>query len=220
MMQKDAFLASEGDAWAERNYSMLAPSTGQLRQVEALAPYIGSNPRVLEIGCSYGRQSHLLAKRIGSGTYFGLDPSRQAVDKGRADYPELILEVGTAEALPYESSAFEAVWFAFCLYLVDRPLLHRVVAEADRVLADGGTLAITDFDPPAPSKRPYRHRNGMFSYKMDHSRLFLADPAYVLVEKIPLGVTGAKFESEPSARVALWILRKQASSAYALEMEA
>ena len=34
----------------------------------------------------------------------------------------------------------------------------RAVAEADRVLRDGGALAIVDFDPEAPCVRPYHHR--------------------------------------------------------------
>jgi adenylyltransferase/sulfurtransferase len=42
--------------------------------------------------------------------------------------------------------ALDLVLFGFCLYLVDRKLISRVVAEADRVLKDTGFLGIVDFD--------------------------------------------------------------------------
>jgi len=184
-----------------------------------LSPAPVQNCRVLEIGCSSGLNIHLLAQRIGPGEFCGLDPSRIAIENGRIAYPELSLSVGTADCLPYEEAYFNVVWFAFCLYLVDRPLLHRVVAEADRVLATGGVLAITDFDPPLPAKRPYRHRDRVFSYKLDYSRLFLADPAYVLAEKIPLGTGSKKFEIDSADRVALSVLRKESEGNYVYEAD-
>lgn len=218
MLQKEAFLAGEGDAWQRRNET-LQPSASQLRQIASLAPFIDQGSRVLEIGCSTGHNSHLLQQHIGTGEFYGIDPSGNAIEKGRIVYPELSLSVGTADCLPYEDAFFDVVWFAFCLYLVDRPLLHRVVAEGDRVLSSGGILAITDFDPPHPTKRPYRHREGVFSYKLDYSRLFLADPAYVFAEKIPLGLSSANFAINGADRVALSVLRKEAEANYVLETD-
>ena len=124
------------------------------------------------------------------------------------------LRTGTADELPYDDASFDVVWFGFCLYLVDRTLLMRTVSEADRVLRDGGVLAIVDFEPEAPCARPYSHRPGLLSYKMDHSRLFLANPAYVLAEKHATSHTTGRWEHDPQERVALTICRKDLEHAY------
>ena len=102
----------------------------------------------------------------------------------------------------------------FCLYLVDRSLLQRVVAEADRVLANGGLLAILDFDPDVPCARPYHHRPGLMSYKMDYAALFLANPAYVLVDKLSTSHTTGQWDPDPQERVALSLSRKNLEQAY------
>ena len=57
----------------------------------------------------------------------GIEPSQQAVQAGREAFPALHLRQGTADALPYGDGEMDVVWFGFCLYLVDRPLLMRAV---------------------------------------------------------------------------------------------
>jgi hypothetical protein len=65
-------------------------------------------------------------------------------------YPNLNLKIGTADVLLFDDGFTDVIWYEFCLYLVDRVFLHRVDAEADRVLRNirnglsrrhGGTLA-------------------------------------------------------------------------------
>lgn len=92
------------------------------------------------------------------------------------------LTCGTAEKLPFESGSFDLVCTGFCLYLLDRrSLLQKALSEADRVLKPGGFLAITDFDPGAMHKRPYSHREGVFSYKQDYARFYTEGGLYYLV---------------------------------------
>lgn len=214
--QRDEFLASEGDQWFARNRSALdATSPARERIVDRLAGQMppGRAARVLEIGCGPGHNLALLASRRPIEGH-GIDPSSDAIACGTARHPQLRLQVGTADALPFADGAFDLVWFGFCLYLVDRPLLYRVVAEADRVLADGGLLAILDFDPGAPCARPYHHRPGLMSYKMDYAALFLANPAYVLVDKLSTSHTTGEWEPDPQERVALTLCRKNFEQAY------
>ena len=217
--QRDEFLADEGNQWFARNRGALeADSPARQRIVQRIADqFVESSPetrlRVLEIGCGPGQNLAALASRRAIEAA-GIEPSSDAVALGRSRHPEFDLRVGTADQLPWADAAFDVVWFGFCLYLVDRPLLQRVVAEADRVLADGGLLAILDFDPDQPCRRPYHHRPGLMSYKMDHARLFLANPAYVLVDKLATSHTTGHWETDPQERVALTLCRKNLQHAY------
>lgn len=212
--QKDIFLAGEGDAWYRRNREHLEEASG-IRELplRMFAPYLASDDAVLEIGCADGSNLALLHARAGV-RGFGVDPSAQAIAAGKERFPHLDLRVATADALPFADASFRLVWFAFCLYLLDRHDLMRAVAEADRVLSDGGFLAITDFDPPQPCRRPYHHRPGVFSWKMDYSQLLLANPAYVLVAKASYSHAGVDFHPDPNERIATWLMRKSIAQGY------
>jgi SAM-dependent methyltransferase len=215
-IQRDEFLATEGNQWFARNRSALdAASPAREKIVDRLAGQLapGRATRVLEIGCGQGQNLASLAARQPIEGH-GIDPSSDAIACGAARYPGLRLQVGTADSLPFPDGAFDLVWFGFCLYLVDRSLLQRVVAEADRVLANGGLLAILDFDPDVPCARPYHHRPGLMSYKMDYAALFLANPAYVLVDKLSTSHTTGQWDPDPQERVALSLSRKNLEQAY------
>jgi len=219
--QKDIFLnEGEGDRYFQRNSSKYLDGATQdiTRHLRFFSKFIGEGDKVLEIGCATGinlQRLHNLTQCEG----YGLDPSREAVAQGQAAFPELKLEVGTADELPYAQGNFDFVLFGFCLYVVDRALLPKVVSEADRVLKDKGFLGITDFDAKQANKRPYRHVPGMFSYKMDYSRLFTAYPHYCLVEKINYSHTAEEFCEIPQERVASSMLFKDHGNAYILQSE-
>src|SRR5258708_11795718 len=119
------------------------------------------------------------------------------------------LQAGTASKLPLESQSLDLVYFGFCLYLVDRQDLFSAVAEADRVLKNGGFLAITDFDPIHWHKRPYHHKEGIFSFKRDYSKLFTASGMYFLVAKTRFSHRGASFDPDGGERVSTTLLFKE-----------
>lgn len=217
-MQRDTFLAGEGDAWFWRHQAVLSGETAERkRMLDFLEPLLGAQPRVLEVGSSVGINLELLRRRRPEGEYFGIDPSSAAIMAGRRLFPGLDLSGGTADHLPFPDGKFNLLWFRFCLYLIDRALLFKVVAEADRVLADGGFIAIADFDPKIPRSRVYHQKDGLLSYKMDYANLFLANPAYVMVDKISYGAGSDTFERRPSERLGFCILNKNLQSAYLLE---
>ena len=184
--QRDVFLRSEGDAWYLRNSAAIdGPNELRSRVVGIISSHlpISRNSDVLEIGCASGANLTALAElRPIAG--FGVEPSDAAVLRASELHPELDVRSGTTDSLPFPDSSMDVVWFGFCLYLVDRSLLHRSVAEADRVLRNGGILVIHDFDAPRPVAREYHHLPGVVSYKFDVAALFLADPAYVLASKL------------------------------------
>ena len=213
--QSRLFLEGEGDRWHARNAAAanpdgLPPEIASLLRV--LGPHADRINRVLDIGCGAGAKLAALCRGLGAQGE-GIDPSAAAVADGNARFggqnPALALQVGTAAALPFGDAAFDLVLFGFSLYLVDRPDMFRVAAEADRVLQPGGFLAIHDFDPSARHKRPYRHQAGVFSHKTDHAAFFTAGGHYHLVAKDSLSQTGAHFVRDSDERVAISILYKE-----------
>jgi SAM-dependent methyltransferase len=216
--QRDEFLFSEGDGWFRRNSAHLATqeSLSSFLLGRLIPQHDLEIPAVLEIGCGDGRNLESFA--TDHCNLFGTDPSSDAVRAGRVRNPELNLAVGCSDELDFEDESFDVVLFGFCLYLVDRSLLFRSVAEADRVLKSGGQLIIIDFDPDAPTKRSYVHVDGLYSHKMDYSRLFLANPAYTLAEKISSDHRFSLTPTNPSERVAIWSLKKNAMTAYVEEL--
>lgn len=213
--QREAFLQGEGDAWFRRNQAELQrPSALRDRLVQSIGSVLREGDAVIEVGCGSG--VHLDALCAGRGVNGrGIDPAAAAIAAGKASFPALDLRVGAADALPFEDASADLVLFGFCLYLVDRTLLWRCVAEADRVLKPRAWLAILDFDPAQPVRRPYHHQPGLWSWKMDHSRLFASNPAYSLAEKWSASHAGLGWHDDPGERVGFWLLRKDAPGAYA-----
>ncbi|GAB2590482.1 hypothetical protein GCM10027034_23810 [Ramlibacter solisilvae] len=214
--QRDIFLGGEGDAYFQRNAGGYAASNaGRVSlPLSVIERYLQPGARVLEIGCANGLNLESLRQRAGvQGS--GVDPSATAIQAGQRDFPALELAVGTADALPFADASFDLVWFGFCLYVTDRALLPRVVAEADRVLKSGGYLAIVDFDPGLPVRRRYSHAAGVSSYKTDHARMFLGFPQYVLVEKRSFSHHADSFDTDAGERLAIQVLYKDINAGYA-----
>jgi ubiquinone/menaquinone biosynthesis C-methylase UbiE len=215
--QRDIFLGGEGDAYFRRNAPAYASQEAGRTSLplQVLKHYVHPGSRVLEIGCANGLNLEALRRQAGC-VGSGVDPSTEAIETGKRDFPSLDLHRATADALPFPDASFDMVWFGFCLYVTDRALLPRVFAEADRVLKDGGFLAIVDFDPGAAMKRRYHHADGITTYKTDYARMFLGFPQYVLVEKRSFSHAGERFEADPGERLAIQVLNKHLAGGYAV----
>jgi ubiquinone/menaquinone biosynthesis C-methylase UbiE len=209
--QEKIFLTSEGDRYFERNRverSFPSPNNWMV-----YGKYLKKGFKVLEIGCSYG--SNLKAfSELRPCEGYGIDPSRKAIQFGKKTFPSLHLSVGTAEHLDFPDNFFDFVIFGFCLYLVDRRYLARVVAEADRVLKSKGFLGITDFDSKTPKRRAYKHCSGVRSYKMSYQDLFLAFPHFSLVEKHAFSHASDSFVQDVKERLCSVVLFKDHQSGY------
>ncbi len=147
----------------------------------------------------------MIAERTGSKVY-GVDPSEMAVAYARTLGVDA--RVGTAEALPFETDLFDVVLFGFCLYLCDRDDLFRIAGEADRVLGPQGWIVIHDFYSPAPIRRPYHHRSGLWSYKMDYRRMFDWHPDYSCLAHDVLHHVNQQFTDDESEWTAVSVMRK------------
>jgi len=209
--QKIAFGEGEGDAWFERNKSKLGVGSDEIEQ--AINALQIRPKRILEIGCSNGHRLEKLRVRYGA-ECMGIDPSQQAIAKGKASYPGLLLDIGTADRLNFDSAAFDLVIFGFCLYLCDPSDYFRIATEADRVLTDPGWLVVYDFLASSPRRRPYAHRPGLYSHKMEFSRLFTTNPAYRLLAR-RYCEHGPELTYDPDEAVVVDVLRKDSARAFA-----
>lgn len=200
--QRHAFLSGEGAAWWARNQDRV--DYGDDDPVQRAVKMLPTPESILEIGCANGGRLDALRRQTGA-ECSGIDPAASVIGSGSQAYPGIKLCQGTADRLPYRR-VFDIVIFGFCLYLLDRSDLFPAIAEADRVLQDGGHLLIYDFWPEFPCRRPYAHHAGLVSYKMDYSELFVANPAYRLIGHIVAGNGGN--------RTAVHTLRKNCGMAY------
>src|SRR5216684_6282436 len=163
MKQQVAFWSGEADAWFERNLNK-EPSYDVISAYRS----INAKPKkILEIGCGRGIYLHMLKAHFEC-ECVGVDPSEKAIEHGKRYFPELKLYRSSAETAyhMFRGEQFDILIFGFCLYVLDREDLFSTVAFADALLADGGYLAIHDFDPESPKKVPYHHKDGLFTYKM------------------------------------------------------
>jgi len=226
-LQNNIFLESEGDNWNlryEKNYSSrISPSRKLL--TKWCEPIKKDINKILEIGSGNGLGLYYISNNIQAKAN-GIEPSKEGINLWKKKYSNdfenshiVTLQKGTSESLPYEDDSFDLVIFGFCLYLVDRNLLFKSISEADRVLRDGGYLAIEDFDPSKIMMNKYRHYEGINSYKTNYSKIFLASDHYALMHKYSYseGVSNDlnfNFNKDMNNRVSLSLLYKQENSIY------
>lgn len=172
MKQSDIFLQSEAEEWLARNLKKLPVDNDPV--MEAIESARITPNLVLEIGCSNGWRVNAMQKKWGCMAY-GVDPLFKTKHWN--------CRQGTADKIDHSDGAFDLVIYGWCLYLCDREDLFKIVAEGDRILREDGYIVIHDFHTANPHKRKYKHYEGLFSFKMDHAALWLANPTYKLVKR-------------------------------------
>lgn len=208
MSQSSKFLDGEGDAYFWRNPLTSGFAPGWVEH--GLDPFIPGGGKILEIGCGEGRRLAALREiRPDLTEVVGVDPSKEAIAYGQKTWPELDLRVGVAEDLSGVQSNFDLIFYGFCLYLCDRSELFAIADAAQRRLKKNGVIAILDFDPPQPARRSYAHLPGLWSYKMDYSRLWTANPEFTEVSRTYAWAETPSGQRGPFDRLSLVIIRRQ-----------
>ena len=212
--QKNIFLEGEGDCWFDRNDGLDMNSRIKddliLNEMERLHIQPQS---VLEVGCAEGWRLNVISDKLKS-ECTGFDPSKKAILAGKELYPNINLEVGTAEKIDMEDSSVELVILGFCLYLCDRDELFSIAKEVDRVLNDKGLIIILDFYSENAYKNEYAHKSGVYTYKMDYSKMFTWNPIYSLVSNVISSHSKETIVHEKDERICVSTLMKSHDNAY------
>jgi SAM-dependent methyltransferase len=147
-MSGEAFKAFESCAWHDRarTYDLVIGAV-TARVGEKLLDAVGAAPgvRLLDLGCGPGTITAAAAARGAHAV--GIDLAEGMLALGRERHPGLRLVEGDAERLPFADGAFDAIVGGFILNHL--PDAGAAVAEAARVLAPGGRIAVAVWEPPA-----------------------------------------------------------------------
>jgi len=223
--QDDFFVEAEGDRYYRRNREALRGKAAEHDPPLLLMHDYGLHPRsVLELGCADGWRLELIRRRLGC-ECVGVDASREAVDAGARDYPQLTLLTGTMAEVPIRNRRFELVIVFFVFHWNDRRTLMRALAETDRLVEDGGFLIVGDFLPDGPERRPYRHASGggVFTFKQDYAAPLLASNLYTEIGRRTFDATSKNPRPDPAVPAAdrgmCALLRKSLVARYPLTSE-
>lgn len=193
------FGPKDADAWYERNKDKIG--LGGDLVIDAIVDHCcpeGSD-RVFEFGCANGWRLERLMEYAGVDAW-GSELSLLAI-RDADKRIKMNMEPAVASC--------DLVIMGFCLYLIQPDSLTYWVHYADKILADGGHLVIHDFLPDHPYSRIFEHNKELRSRKMDHAQLWLAHPAYSLVERRVMG--------DGDDRTHVSILRKDLGNAFPLK---
>jgi demethylmenaquinone methyltransferase/2-methoxy-6-polyprenyl-1,4-benzoquinol methylase len=143
-------------------YDMIANSSEKPARLAGLnALELKKGEKVLEIGFGTGNEIIDLAEQVGpAGQVAGIDIStgmlavtqRKLADKGLTT--PIDLRVADARQLPFADGSFDAAYSSFTLELFPEEDLPVVLAEARRVLRDGGRLSVVSMAHPKQGQRP------------------------------------------------------------------
>jgi SAM-dependent methyltransferase len=143
----DAFDAFEAAGWQRRadGYDrFFAPITGRLADPLLDAASVTAGTRLLDVATGPGYVAGRAGERGASVT--GIDMAESMLALARRLHPALDFRRADVNALPFADASFDAVVGNFLILHLGRP--EQAVAELVRVLAPGGTLALTTWDVP------------------------------------------------------------------------
>ncbi|MDG6077916.1 metalloregulator ArsR/SmtB family transcription factor [Erythrobacter litoralis] len=195
-----SYFAEHADDWDE-----LRRMHSSDEAVEAeLARQLGDNSlgRLLDIGTGTGRMAELFARN--ANRIVALDKSLAMLRVARARLqhlpPEQVeLVQGDFTELPFDDGAFDTVVFHQVLHFAQSPV--TALAEAARVTAGGGRIAIVDF--AAHQREELRERHA-------HARLgFADDQMQDLLEQAGFSGNAPVALDEGQLVVKIWIAEKQ-----------
>jgi ubiquinone/menaquinone biosynthesis C-methylase UbiE len=103
------------------------------------AAAVAAGSRVLDVGTGPGLVAAAVRER--GGTAIGIDFSDAMLSVARQTYPDIEFREADAESLPFNDGEFDAVVSNFVVHHLGQP--QKALAEARRVLRDGGKIAFT-----------------------------------------------------------------------------
>jgi demethylmenaquinone methyltransferase/2-methoxy-6-polyprenyl-1,4-benzoquinol methylase len=140
---------------------------------------------VLEVACGTGRATVEIASRIGEkGRFCAIDLSEKMLQRAenklrkRNLLDRVELRVGDARQLGFPGEAFDIVYNAYMLDLIDAGEIPSVLAEFRRVLKPGGKLVLIDMSKDKEGKTLYEslYEAGLLSFASGSCRPVLMKP--------------------------------------------
>jgi SAM-dependent methyltransferase len=112
---------------------------------------VGVGDRVLDVGCGPGAlTAHLLSVVA---EVAAIDPSPTFIDAIRVRFPNIDVRRGTAEELPYDTDAFDAVLAQLVVHFMTDPVAG--IGQMARVTRSGGVIAACVWDGPTGALAPF-----------------------------------------------------------------
>ncbi len=112
---------------------------------------VGAGDKVLDVGCGVGAlTAHL--RSVGA-EVAAIDPSPPFIDAIRMRLPDVDVRPGTAEKLPYETSAFDAALAQLVVHFMTDPVAG--LRQMARVTRRGGVIAACVWDGPTGALAPF-----------------------------------------------------------------
>jgi SAM-dependent methyltransferase len=140
-----AFERAAHDRLAETYAALFTPITGLALGRLLDAAGVGPGARVLNVATGPGLAA-AAARDRGAAAVVGVDLSPRMLEVARAAHSGIEFREADVVALPFPDSTFDAVISNFGLGHFPRP--EAAVAECVRVLAPGGSLALSWWDDP------------------------------------------------------------------------
>jgi SAM-dependent methyltransferase len=100
--------------------------------------------RVLDVGCGPGALTAQLVQRLGTDAVSAIDPSPSFVAALGARFPEVDVQSGVAEQLPFADDSFDAALAELVVHFMDDPVSG--LREMARVTRPGGLVAACVWD--------------------------------------------------------------------------
>jgi ubiquinone/menaquinone biosynthesis C-methylase UbiE len=215
--QKEAFLQYEADNYFKRNKDVVYTPENDV-VIKLLNEYGYTPKSTLEIGCNTGYRLEAIRKLSGSAVA-GIEPSQEAIEAGKQQHPSIQFVKGMADDLSaFPTGSFDLIVIGFVLYVVDREVLLKSIAETDRVLKDGGVLMIIDFFTERPIRNPYQHIREIeaYAYKQNYDEIFTATQMYQLLDKRSMSHVskGLDLTGDYYNKYSITTLRKDLQAAY------
>jgi len=109
--------------------------------------------RVLDFGCGYGRMAPVLSEA--AAFVYGVDISEQAIDQARLFFSAAIYKLYNGAEIPFGDGFFGAVFCWTVLQHIPGEEISGIAQEIDRVLSQGGILALFENTTPALGNKPH-----------------------------------------------------------------
>jgi ubiquinone/menaquinone biosynthesis C-methylase UbiE len=116
----------------------------ELARALMAAAGVAKGSRALDVGCGPGALTAELVALLGPEGVAAVDPSPPFAEACRRRLPGVQVEVAAAEALPFDSAAFDHALAQLVVNFMSDP--DRGVAEMRRVTRRGGTVAAAVWD--------------------------------------------------------------------------